>query len=118
MFGRRNEECYVPRCMFISKSRGWKRKQIKGHSSLLLIVFIVSNEHFSALRRHEHRNLSLKNFELLYMSKIYFKNLRKICTKLFTGILFDFKYVVKNIKHIFCHIRQKHDPCLLEVLVS
>lgn len=78
--------------------------------SLLNSVYCFNGKIFG-LRGSEHRNSNLKNFELVPNFSKFEENL----CKTFRGGLCDLKYVPKSIKHICHDIRQKHDPCLLEV---
>lgn len=77
--------------------------------SLLNTIYFFNGKMFG-LRGGEHRNLSLKNFEL---GPNYIK-FEENMSKTFHGGLKDLKYTPKSIKHI-CHgIGEVHEPCILE----
>ena len=82
--------------------------------SLYWILFIISTEFFSDWGE-VHVSVGIWVWRVL--SKVQTIKFEENLCKTLHGGLGDLKYVPKIIKHISHDIRQKHDPCLLEILV-
>ena len=78
--------------------------------SLLNSVYYYNGKLFG-LRRAEHRNITLNNFEMGSNYIAFEENV----SKTFHGGLCDLKYVPRKVRHV-CHEEgEKHERCLVEI---
>ena len=88
------------------------KKLLEGYtaeSSMHTLYFLM--ESFFGIRAGEHRLLPLKNFTLSENSIVFNESI----SKTFHGGLKDFKYIPRNVRHVYHQSSKTHEHCLVSL---